>query len=125
MSKIDELINETLSEEDEALLDHFNSEPGYFAQAFALFTGRLGWVMWSVMIVQILMFVGAIWAVWAAFTTPETLAAVRWGVIAVILVQIGTFLRGFMGDHFEANRVLREVRRLELRLVQRDSTGRE
>ena len=117
MSKIDDLINEALSEEDEDLLQRYGSEPGYFSQAFALFTGRLGWVMWLVMIVQVLLFIGAVWAVWTVFTTPDALAAVRWGVVAVILVQIVTFLRGFMGAHFEANRVLRHVTRLELRLV--------
>jgi len=117
MSKIDDLIHETLTEEDEALLAEYGREPGYFRQAFGLFRGTLGWVMWTVMAVQVLLFAGALWAIWTVFHAPDALAAIRWGVAAVILVQIVTFLRGFMGAHFEANRVLREVKRLELRLA--------
>lgn len=117
MSDIDDMIERALSEEDEALLSRYGREPGYFRQAFGLFRGSLGWVMWLVMSVQIACFAAAIWAVWQMYTSTALIAAVRCGVVAIIAVQIGTFLRGFMGDHFEANRVLREVKRLELRVV--------
>lgn len=121
MSKMENLNDESLSNEDEALLEHYDTEPGYFKQAFGLFHGTLAWVMWLVMIVQILLFAAAVYSVWMLFATTDLMTAVRWGVIAVIAVQIGTFLRGFMGTHFEANRVLREVKRLELRLVRMQS----
>lgn len=122
MSKIDELINETLSEEDERLLAEYGSEPGYFRQAFGLFRGPLSWVMWLVMICNVLIGAFAIWAVWQVMIAEATIAALRWGIAAVIAVQLVTFLRGFMGDHFEANRVLREIKRLELRLVRMESS---
>lgn len=117
MSNIDDLINETLKDEDEALLESFGSEPGYFKQAMVLFRGQLGWVMWFVGIVQLVFFLGAIYALVQVFTGEELMAVLRWGIVTVILVQLSTFLRGFMGAHFEANRVLREIKRLELRLV--------
>lgn len=117
MSKIDDLINETLSKEDEELLEAYGREPGYFTQAMALFRGKLGWVMWLVGIIQLLFFFAAIYALYQAFTGAELMNVLRWGVGAVVLVQLSTFLRGFMGMHFEANRVLREIKRLELRLV--------
>jgi len=119
MNKIDSLINQTLSEEDERLLQDFSHEPGYFSQAFALFTGRLGWVMWLVGIIQLIFFVAALYALYQMFSLDDMLLSLRWGVVAVILVQLSVFLRGFMGMHFEANRVLREVKLLELRLVQK------
>jgi len=117
---IDELINEALSQEDEALLDNLNQEPGWVRQAFGLFRGPLAWVMWFVFIVQILLFLGAVYAGWLVFTTTDPMTAVKWGVLTVVLVQLVTFLRGFMGSHLESNRVLRELRRLDLRLIQRD-----
>ncbi|MDZ7791406.1 MAG: DUF6768 family protein [Xanthomonadales bacterium] len=123
MNKIDDLINEALSEEDEALLENYPVEPGYFSQAMALFRGKLGWVMWFVGIIQLLFFVGAVYTFIQLFGAGDPLDALRWGVVTVILVQLSTFLRGFMGAHFEANRVLREVRRLELRLVRMERTG--
>lgn len=117
MSNIDDLIEQVLKEEDQDLINRYGSEPGYLKQASGLFLGPLGWVMWVAMSAQLVCFAAAIWAVWQLFTDTDVLAVVRSGALAVIAVQIGTFLRGFMGDHFEANRVLREIKRLELRLV--------
>jgi hypothetical protein len=121
MSKIDDLIEETLSEDDERLLAEYGSEPGYFRQAFGLFRGPLSWVMWLVMICNVLIGLLAIWSVWQAMTAESVIETVRWGIASVIAVQLVTFLRGFMGDHFEANRVLREIKRVELRLVRMES----
>ena len=118
MKQLDEMIEETLSEEEQALLRERDDEPGYLRQAFGLFRGPLGWVMWFVYVAQLLLFLVAAYALWQLFTTADVVTALRWGFGAVLLVQIVTFLRGFMGVHFEANRVLRAVKRLELRLVQ-------
>jgi len=117
MSKIDDLITETLSEEALDTRTAQLPEPGYFSQAMALFTGRLGWVMWFVGIIQLIFFVGAVYAFFQLFGTEDTADLLRWGVITIALVQLSTFLRGFMGSHFEANRVLRQLARLELRLA--------
>lgn len=117
MNKLDDLINEALSAEDEALLERYGREPGYFGQALALFRGRLGWVMWFVGIVQLLLFVAALYALYQMFAAGELMSALRWGIGAVVLVQVSTLLRSFMGMHFEANRLLRELKRVELRLV--------
>jgi len=118
MSKIDDLITETLNEDQTATDAPHLPEPGYFAQAMALFTGRLGWVMWLVGITQLIFFLGAIYAFIQLFGTDNTAELLRWSVITIVLVQLSTFLRGFMGSHFEANRVLRHLARLELRLAQ-------
>lgn len=124
MSKIDDMIEEALSAEDEALLEHYANEPGYVRQATRLFHGRLGWVMWFVFIGAGMLLLGALYGLYQIFTTGELMTALRWGVVAVVLVQISTFLRSFMGMHFEANRVLREIKRLELRLVRMEGKER-
>lgn len=74
--------------------------------------------MWLVMSFALAGFIVAMYALWQVFNTADTLQAVRWGVVAVILMQVTTFLRGFMGSHLQANRTLREIKRLELRMVQ-------
>lgn len=117
MSRIDDLIQESLSREDEALLAQHGTERGYFHQVRGMFSGPLGWVMGLVMGVQVLFFAGAVYAFWILFTADDLVSALRWGVVAVVLVQLVTFLRGFMGVHFEANRILRAVSRVELRQV--------
>jgi len=114
---IDERIEAALSAEDEALLEQYGDEPGYIRQALGLFRGRLGWVMGFVYITQILLFLAALYGVYRVLTVGELMPALQWGVGAVLLVQLTTMLRGFLGTHFEANRLLREIKRLELRLL--------
>ncbi|MEX0899507.1 MAG: DUF6768 family protein [Gammaproteobacteria bacterium] len=117
MKKIDDLITESLSDEDQVLMEQYGAETSYFNQAFALFRGRLGWVMWLVGVVQLLLFAGAAFAFWRLFVATELLIALRWGVGTVVLVQMSILLRSFMGMHFEANRVIREIKRVDLRIV--------
>lgn len=121
MSKIDDMIDEALSEDERSLLEHYAGEPGYLRQALGLFRGRLGWVMWFVGIVQVLLFFAALYCFWQLMTVGDLMTALRWGVGTIAFVQLSTLLRGFMGMQFEANRVLREVKRLELRLVRMEA----
>lgn len=115
MSKTDELIAKALADEDQALLDRY-AEPGYFSQAFGLFRGPLAWVMWLVYLVGGLAFFAGAYAFWRMGTTMEVLAAVKWGVGALFLFQFTVLAKGFMGNHMEANRTLREIKRLELQV---------
>lgn len=123
MSKIDDLIGKALTEEDRALLAS-HAEPGYINQAFGIFRGPLGWVMWVVNIAAGVAFVGGLYAVWHMFAAAETLAAVKWGVGSLFLFQVTTMCKSFMGNHMEANRMLRELKRVELQVsLLRDQVG--
>jgi hypothetical protein len=116
MNDVDEMIRKTLDEQDRAVWAELGDEPGFFKQALGLFRGRLGWMMWLVMSVQLGCFAVAIWAIVELVASTEAVTAIKWGVLVVVLVQLITFLRGFMGSHFEANRVLREIALLQLQV---------
>jgi uncharacterized membrane protein len=115
--ELDAMIAEALDQEDRELLETFGAEPGYFAQAFGLFGGRLGWLMWLTYILNIVAAGLALWAAWHLLTATETLAAIRWGVATLAAMQFGLFMKGMMGEQLQNNRVIREVKRLELQLV--------
>ena len=115
MKNVDELIGRALSEEDRALLSR-HTEPGYVSQAFGLFRGPLAWVMWLVYVVGFVAFLGAAYALWQMVATADVLSAVKWGVGALLLFQFTTLAKGFMGSHMEANRMLRELKRVELQV---------
>ena len=116
MDKIDEMIGRALSDEDRALLAR-HAEPGYFAQALGLFRGPLAWVSWLVYVVGFVAFVVAMVGLWQVFATTDVLAAVRWGVVSVLLFQMTMLAKGFLGARMEANRMLREIKRLELQVA--------
>lgn len=123
MNKIDDLIGRALTEEDRALLAS-HSEPGYLAQAFGLFRGPLAWVMWLVNVASGVAFFAGAYAIWQMFGTSDPLVAVKWGVASLFLFQVTTLYKTFMGNRMEANRLLRELKRVELQLsLLRDRTG--
>jgi len=114
---IDRMISEALDAEDRELFGELGEEPGYFAQAMGLFRGKMAWVMWFAYIVNILGGALAIWAGWNMFQTSDPAAVMRWGVLTLVALNIGIFMKGFMGDQMQNNRVLRELKRLELQLA--------
>ena len=115
MNKIDELIGQALTEEDRALLAS-HGEPGYIAQAFGLFRGPMAWVMWLVNIAAGVAFLGGAYALWQMAASADALVAVKWGVGSLFLFQVTTLCKSFMGNHMEANRMLRELKRVELQV---------
>lgn len=115
MDKIDEAIGRALSDEDRALLVR-HGEPGYVAQAFGLFRGPMAWALWAAYIAGGIAFLVGLYALWQMISASEVLSAVKWGVGALFLFQITVVTKGFMGSHMEANRMLRELKRVELQV---------
>jgi hypothetical protein len=115
MTKIDDLIGKALTEEDRALLAT-HAEPGYLTQAFGIFRGPMAGIMWMVNIASGMAFLAGAYAVWRLFGTTDALMAVRWGVAALFLFQVTTLCKVFMGTRMEANRTLREIKRLDLQV---------
>ncbi len=122
MNKIDELIGKALTEEDHALLAS-HAEPGYLKQAFGIFHGPMAGIMWMVNVAGGVAFVAGVYAMWRVFGTSEALVAVQWGVSALFLFQVTTLCKTFMANRMEANRLLRELKRVELQVaLLRDAT---
>lgn len=123
MNKTDELIERALSAEDRELLDR-HAEPGYFEQATGLFRGRQGWVVWLTYLTAVAAFAGCGVAFWRMWTSADPSAAVRMGVLACILFQYAMMAKSFLASRLEGNRVLREVKRMELQIAMlRDAAG--
>jgi hypothetical protein len=115
MNKIDELIGHALTEEDRALLAS-HSEPGYISQAFGLFRGPQAWVMWITNIAGGLAFFAGLYALWRMTGSSDVLVAVKWGIGALFLFQITAIGKILSMSRLESNRLLREVKRIELQV---------
>lgn len=116
MDKFDEMISRAMTEEDRALLAR-HAPTGYIPQALGLFRGPMGRTMRLVYAVMLLAFAGAAYALWRVLTAAAPLDAVQWGVGALLLFQMTTLAKSYMGSHLEANRMIRELKRLELQLA--------
>lgn len=118
MSELDRMIEKTLNDEDRAFLARLNSEPGYFSQVGGLLSGSTAWINILLMIVQAVMFFAGAWCAWEFFQTTDTVMALRWGFSAATLMILAALLKiGTLWPTMQANRVLREVKRLELQLA--------
>ena len=114
---IDDLIKQALQEDEKDLLARIGDEPGYFKQAFQLLNGPLAWLMWIMSVLNLASFLGFLFCAWQLLATGNPTDAVKWGVGALLLANLTLFFKGGMGVHAQVNRVLREFKRMELRLA--------
>jgi len=118
MDKLDDMIREALESEDRDIYEKVG-EVGYFAQAFGIFSGKTGWVSWVVMLVQSAMFIGGVWASWRFFQAVDVLLALKWGLSATVLILGALMMKLSLMPVMQADRVIREVKRLELLLARK------
>jgi len=117
MRDIDNLIEEALGQEERELLQRIGDEPGFFGMAFGLFSGRLGWVNVLLMIIQALLFLTAVYAAWMFFAADDTVSQLRWGLPSAVLLIVATMIKMAMWPNIQTDRVLRELKRIELQLA--------
>jgi len=114
MQDIDRMIEEALDGEEQALFRETAREPGFFAQAFGLLGGPNGWVNVVMVVVQAGLFVAGLWAGWRFFEADTALSALHWGIPAAVLVLMSLIIKLGMMPELQANRLMRELKRLQL-----------
>lgn len=115
MDRFDEMIGRAMSEEDRALLARYR-EQGYLSEALGIFRGPKAGVMWLVYATVLISFAGAAYAFWKMLGTSDPTSAIHWGIGTVLLFQMTVLCKTYMGSHLEANRMLRELKRIELQV---------
>ena len=118
MAKIDDLIRDALDEKDREMMKE-TDELGYFELGLSQFSGKLGWVTWVIMIVQATLFFLGVWCAYNFFGTTEVLAAVKWGISGGVLIIVAASLKFSLMPQMQADRIIREVKRVELMLASR------
>jgi hypothetical protein len=116
MRNVDEILSRALREDERDLLASL-PEPGLLGASFGLFRGRLGWVNAVVMVVQGAAFLTGAYAAWRFFGAADTYTQLRWGLPAATLLLVSLILKAMLWPAVQADRVIREVKRLELRLA--------
>ena len=111
---IDRMIEEALQGEEQALFRQTAREPGFFAQAFGLLGGPNGWVNVVMVVVQAALFIAGLWAGWRFFEADTALSALHWGLPAAVLVLASLIVKTAMMPQLQANRLMRELKRLQL-----------
>ena len=123
MRNVDELIEEALGKEEQEILRQIGEEPGFFGMAFGLFSGRLGWVNTLLMVVQGVTFLAGAYAAWMFFEAGNPVTQLRWGLPSAVLLILSTMIKMGMWPNIHADRLMRELKRIELQLARSKATG--
>ena len=116
---LDRMIEDALRGQDSEILRE-TQELGWFQLGLSQFGGKLGWVTWVVMIVQIALFAVGLYCAVQFFGATEAILAVKWGVSGGVLILMATQLKLSLMTQLQADRVIREVKRLQLIMARTD-----
>lgn len=116
MSKLDKLIEESLETEDRALFAQFG-EKGLFGEVGELFTGKMA--PWNMIhfVVQFALFAGALYTGRKFFLVDSAPEIMRFGMLTLGLFVAMAVIKLMQWQQVQANRVIREVKRVELQLA--------
>jgi hypothetical protein len=116
MDDLDRKIEEALNAEDRELLAQLG-EQGVFAQWFGVYKGPFGWAAAYATVLTFTLVIAAIFCGWRLFDSADLIEAVRWSTAVIVLMVMVGFLKIWFWLRMESNRVLREIKRVELRIA--------
>lgn len=116
MDDLDRKIEEALSAEDREMLNEFG-EHGLIGQFKSVFQGRMAWVSSISLIVGTFLNIAFFYAAWKFFTVVEVSDKLLWGGGAWFLATMVAFMKVWFWMRMESNRILREIKRLELQIA--------
>lgn len=118
ISNLDKAIFESLSQEEQNFLAGLDEEPKFTDQAMGLLKGRYGFINWLSYILIILMTIVAVYALIRFFkVSPDIAGMLKWGGITAYCVAGGLVSKLWFAQHMQTNRVLRELKKLELQIA--------
>jgi len=113
--KIDELIKETLSQEEAKFYDELD-EQNLFAKMGEVYRGKLGWLAVIMNICHLIVFGLFIYCLVQFFNTEETNMLIKWASAGFLCMIAMGMLKLFMWMQMDKNDILRELKRLELQV---------
>lgn len=116
MNKLDRMIEEALDAEDREIFAQYG-EKGMFTEIVGLFSGKFG--PWNILTatIQVIMFAGALYAGRQFIAVDNLPDMIRWGALASLLIAAMSVIKLMQWQQVQANRVIREVKRVELQLA--------
>jgi hypothetical protein len=116
MDDLDRQIEAALSAEDRAILEKFG-EQGVFTQWFGVYDGAMRGMAVFATILTFALFLAAVYCGRQFLVADEAIVAARWGAGTMLLMVMVGFLKLWFWMRLESNRVLREIKRLELQIA--------
>lgn len=118
MSDFDDRLRQDLTKEDEAFLRDLEDGQGLFSQVTPLFRGPMAGITIIAQIVTLIVTGIGLYAVWKFIQAPEIRDMLLWGGAAWAAWTTQVALKQWAWDRMNHLGVLKELKKIELRLVQ-------
>jgi len=115
MNDLDQKIQAALRRDPAADLP--GSEPNLAEEVLLAFRGRQRWLSALLVTFNVAAFAGFALAAVRFYSATEVAAQLHWGGLALVLLLVLALLKMWFWLELHTNRVLREVKRVELLLV--------
>ena len=116
IEEIDQLIKETLSEEESNFYDNLE-EQNIFQMVLGLFKGKNKWIMFLMNFMTLVFFSLFIYCIIQFFNVDETKELIKWATGTIIFLLGVSMLKIFAWMQMDKNALLREIKRLELLII--------
>lgn len=117
MKTLDEAIKDALTKEDAELLARLEQEPGSIQQIAGIFQGPLNWIYVTFLIAAIVVGIFGVYSGWQFAVSTELRPLFYWGAVTGFCVVVLAVVRIVFFMQINTNRLLREIKRVELQVA--------
>jgi hypothetical protein len=117
MNELDGAIKDALSKEDAAFLASLEQEPGAIQQMVGIFRGPLSRFYVLFLIVAVALGIFGVYAGWQFAISTDLRPLFYWGALTGFCLVVLAVVRVLFFMQINTNRVLRELKRLELQVA--------
>ncbi len=115
MEDIDQLIKDTLNEEEAKFYDQLEEQTP-FQMIGGLFKGKNKWFIILINIIQLFSFLSFVYCLIQFLEVTETKPLIKWGFAGFLSIFISSLLKIFGWLQMDKNALTREIKRLELQI---------
>ncbi len=114
--KIDELIKETLNQEEAKFYDELE-EQNLIGKLGEVYKSKMGWLAIIMNVVHLVIFGLLIYCIVQFFDTNETNELIKWAAAGFLCMIVMGMLKLYIWMQMDKNDILREMKRLELQVA--------
>jgi len=114
--RIDELIKETLNQEDAKFYDELE-EHNLIGKLREVYKSKVGWLAILMNVVHLAIFGVLIYCIIGFFDTQETNELIKWAAAGFLCLIVMGMLKLYIWMQMDKNDILREMKRLELQVA--------
>ena len=110
---IDQLIKQTLTQEEAKFYDDLD-EKNILGSLIEIFNGKNSWIVIIMNIVSLIAFGLFVYCVVQFFNTDDTNELIKWVAGGFVFISMSSMIKIYMWMQVDKNRVLNEIKRIEI-----------